>query len=172
MRTRQRFNYWAISLVLCLLFLADTYGVLRAWIGFNFPFSHNGFADPKWAVFYAQVFLVLGLNFLLVRGQYWRLDFSQFERMPKTWRKYWNRDGVRRELFHRHLHRAMQPLAIWLNSLFLVLNYIAVRYPATDWLDRVANRWSLFAVIIGVLFLSQLLKELRPPIRATGIRFT
>lgn len=168
----ERHTNWALSFILAIVFLADTYGILKYQWGLNLPFSHEGLAIPAWKVFWLQVCALAFVNLLFLRLRSFRIQAHHFSYLPKEWRKYWNRDGVRRELFRSNFRRVLRPTVTMLNSFVIVLNYISVRYPAPSISDRLFNRWTLFLVIIILVFIIQMMREIRPPMRATGIRFT
>ena len=163
---------WYLSFFLLIVFLADTYGIVQEVWGFSFPFSHNGLAHVSWGLFSIQAILLLFVNLLISKLRLIRLKERYFLRMPKEGRKYWNKDAVRRALFQKNFRKILQPTAICFNSFVILLNYIVIRYPAETLSARFFNRWSLFMSLIALIFIIQLLKEIRPPMRATGIRFT
>ncbi len=161
---------WLLSLFFCLFFLADTQGVLIEILGFSFPFTHEGAAVPMWGNFLTQLVIIFFLNLALVFLRMKRITLSDVERLPKSWKKYWNKDGVRRNLFLQNFRTVIQPVAIWMNSIFILGNYLLFRYPALELSDLYLNRWTAIMTLITIIFLSQVLKQLRPPMRPRGIR--
>lgn len=143
---------------------------MRSLWGIALPFSHPGLSEAKLLPFFLCVLVLCSVNFQLYRMRRKGVPQADFARLPNSWQKYWNRDGVRRQLFRENFRSAIAPVGIWFNSAILILSYCIVRYPAESMLDRAFNRWIFALCILTMLFLSQVLRQVRPPMRPVGIR--